>query len=79
MKTFKDKCKATGKVIFTSQAQADRRAEKYYDIKRSYFCDKCGGWHLTSQEGKSRKKKIVKQDTITNRMNQLKNILKKKA
>lgn len=42
------KCKETGKISFTSEAQAQRRVDKYKDIQREYYCTSCDGWHLTS-------------------------------
>lgn len=53
-----ERCKC-GKVIFTSESAALRRAEEYEDIKRVYLCAaqeiKVGDeirypWHLTSME-----------------------------
>lgn len=48
-------CNPTQKVIYITKKDANaeiRRIQKYEDDRkkpqRSYECDKCGGWHLTS-------------------------------
>lgn len=42
-------CNVTGKVSFESEATASRRLRNYQEITRYYFCEECGGYHLTSQ------------------------------
>ncbi len=42
-------CSLSGKVTFESEATASRRLRNYQEITRYYFCDHCGGYHLTSQ------------------------------
>jgi hypothetical protein len=41
-------CPKTHKVVL-SEAAALRRAERYDEIDRSYYCVHCDGWHLTSK------------------------------
>lgn len=49
-----DTCPITGKLMFTSQVAADRRAErvaqrgkaKKSETVHSYQCPHCGGWHI---------------------------------
>jgi len=57
------KCEETGKTCYVSQAIADRETKrlssKRYGSRcskmRSYFCDSCKGYHITShnQQGKT--------------------------
>jgi len=48
------RCKATGKVAFRDEDDADAALEARKDgargETRAYPCDHCGGWHLTSQD-----------------------------
>jgi len=41
-------CKEAGKYTYPSEAAASRTLNKYEDIKRTYLCKGCGGWHITS-------------------------------
>jgi hypothetical protein len=45
-------CKETGKLSFCSEAKAIRSVIKYDEIKRTYFCNFCSGFHLTSESEK---------------------------
>lgn len=43
------RCEQTGKISFLSEAAAQRRVNKYEDIKRVYYCEHCEGYHLSSR------------------------------
>ena len=48
------RCERTGKIMFTSQVAADRRAARVQqtgkanrsETAHSYECPHCGGWHI---------------------------------
>lgn len=54
-------CRVTGKVKFRDRVEADLRLEHIqlrarrtiHDEKRSYRCNHCGSWHLTSEDLKT--------------------------
>ena len=82
---MKDKynyCLTTEKYSFKSEAKAQRRLNKYKDIKRIYLCEHCNGWHLTSmgvglavKEGlieKPKKKNKLTPKDIQKRIDELK-------
>jgi hypothetical protein len=53
-------CKTTGKLSFASEAKAIRAVNKYDEIKRSYWCKSCLGFHLTSEtEGQTLGRNIL--------------------
>jgi len=61
MKSEVHYCPATGKFIYTSEAKATRAMNRYDDIRRTYFCDKCSGWHTTKMGvGLAVKKNLIK-------------------
>ena len=39
-----------GKMIYSSEAKANRAIHRYEDIIRYYFCPKCEGYHTTSMD-----------------------------
>ena len=43
------KCSNTGKKTYLSESAASRKVYQWEDIKRYYFCEDCGGYHLTSK------------------------------
>src|SRR5262245_53459353 len=64
------KCPTTGKTRFRDKREADRAVQKATTARknaaemgvtsrrhecRTYFCDACKGWHITSQETRLRK------------------------
>ena len=56
---MRDKCYRTKKVVYGTQWDADqslkglRRKSRDNYATRSYWCEYCGGFHLTSQEEKT--------------------------
>jgi hypothetical protein len=46
------------KLQFATETEAKQKAEKVFqahgEVQRIYFCEQCGGYHLTSQSGDSR-------------------------
>lgn len=80
-------CPATGKFIYTSEAKATRAMNRYADIRRTYFCIKCNGWHTTKMGVglaviknvmKPPRKKEVPMDKIKRRLEKLKGKIKGK-
>lgn len=49
MKNRRKYCNKTGKFSYPSESAASRAKNKYGDIRRTYFCNSCGGFHTTSQ------------------------------
>ena len=44
-------CKLSkGKLVYSSEAKANRALHRYKDIKRYYYCTKCEGYHTTSMD-----------------------------
>lgn len=75
MKTKVKHCPKNNKVCFPSESSAQRRVNKYEDIKRVYLCE-CGSWHLTSSDRPKRKSK-VKLSEINKRIKGLKKRISK--
>lgn len=67
-------CDVTHKISL-SEAAANRRAERYDDIQRVYYCKHCDSWHLTKRElgdwVKEEQHKDITQEEIKNRYNEL--------
>ena len=45
-------CKADHYKVCLSEGQALRRAQRYEQIERAYYCKKCCSWHITSKKDK---------------------------
>jgi hypothetical protein len=70
-------CKFTDKVSFNSEAIAMRKVNKYDDIQRTFFCDSCSKFHLTSREYRGKENYKPTMTYIKGRINYLTNLINK--
>lgn len=65
---MRGKCHITGKVLYGNQRDADegvkglRRKRREMKAIRSYKCEYCGGYHLTSQAEKVQELQLKHED-----------------